>query len=96
MASYLFVALARRLMEELCMTQAAEAFQDERRSPAITSPWLDTTAAAAYLGNSPKTLAIWRCRGEGPRYHVVNRRLVRYHVDDLDAFVRGEDASGKP
>jgi hypothetical protein len=64
----------------------------ERRSPAFTSPWLDTVAAAAYLGNSPKTLAIWRCRGEGPRYRVVNKRLVRYHVDDLDAFVRGEPA----
>lgn len=58
----------------------------------FTSPWLDTESAAAYLGNSPKTLAVWRCRGEGPRYRVVNRRLVRYHVDDLDAFVRGESS----
>jgi hypothetical protein len=71
---------------------ATEAIEGERRPPAFTSPWLDTAAAATYLGNSPKTLAIWRCRGEGPRYRVVNRRLVRYHVDDLDAFVRGEPA----
>lgn len=55
-------------------------------------PWLDTEAAARYLTASPKTLAIWRSKGKGPRYHIVGQRLVRYHVDDLDAFVRGEPA----
>lgn len=60
--------------------------------PMFQSPWFDTNAAAEYLGASPKTLAIWRCRGEGPEYHIVNKRLVRYHVDGLDAFVRGESA----
>lgn len=57
----------------------------------FTSPWFDTVEAAAYLGNSPKSLAIWRCRGQGPRYYIMNKRLVRYNVADLDAFVRGED-----
>lgn len=55
------------------------------------SPWLDTEAAAAYLRASPNTLSQWRSQGRGPRYHVAGGRLVRYHVDDLDAFVRGED-----
>jgi len=58
--------------------------------PTLTSPWLDTAAAARYLSASPKTLAVWRCQGKGPRYRKVGR-LVRYAADDLDAFVRGED-----
>ncbi|MGH6683935.1 MAG: helix-turn-helix domain-containing protein [Pseudolabrys sp.] len=54
------------------------------------SPWLDTEAAAAYLSSTPGTLRTWRAQGEGPRYHVVHGKSVRYHVDQLDAFVRGE------
>jgi hypothetical protein len=56
------------------------------------SPWLDTEAAAAYLSSTPGTLRTWRAQGEGPRYHVVHGKAVRYNVADLDAFVRGEDA----
>jgi hypothetical protein len=55
------------------------------------SPWHDTESAAAYIGCEPGTLKTWRTRGEGPRYHLINGKSVRYHVDDLDAFVRGED-----
>lgn len=54
------------------------------------SPWFDTEAAALYLSASPKTLRQWRSLGRGPRYHVAGHRLVRYHLDDLDAFIRGE------
>lgn len=57
------------------------------------SPWLDTPTAARYLSASPNTLRQWRACGRGPRYHVAGGRLVRYHVDELDAFVRGESAS---
>jgi hypothetical protein len=56
---------------------------------AFSSPWLDTKAAAAYLGAAPKTLTVWRCLGKGPRYRTCGGRLVRYHRDDLDAFVIG-------
>ncbi|ADZ70134.1 MAG: helix-turn-helix domain-containing protein [Xanthobacteraceae bacterium] len=55
------------------------------------SPWLDSEAAAVYLSSTPATLRTWRSNGAGPRYHVVQGKVVRYHVDDLDAFVRGED-----
>lgn len=54
------------------------------------SPWLDSEAAAEYLGCTPGTLKTWRSRGEGPRYNIIQSKLVRYHVEDLDAFVRGE------
>jgi excisionase family DNA binding protein len=56
------------------------------------SPWKDSEQAAEYLSCSPGTLKTWRSRGEGPAYHVVQGKLVRYHVTDLDAFVRGEAA----
>ena len=55
------------------------------------SPWLDSEAAAAYLSSTPGTLRTWRSNGEGPRYHVVQGKAVRYNIADLDAFVRGED-----
>jgi hypothetical protein len=51
------------------------------------SPWLNTIDAGAYLSASPKTLAVWRCQGKGPRYRTCGGRLVLYHRDDLDAFV---------
>jgi hypothetical protein len=55
-----------------------------------SSPWKDGDAAATYLACSPNTLRTWRTRGEGPIYHIIQNKLIRYHVDDLDAFVRGE------
>lgn len=54
-----------------------------------STPWLDTEAAADYLGSTAGTLKNWRATGRGPRYHVVQDRLIRYHRDDLDEFVRG-------
>jgi hypothetical protein len=50
---------------------------------------MDSETAAKYLACAPKTLRQWRCLGRGPRYRNLGR-LVRYHVDDLDAFARGE------
>lgn len=52
----------------------------------FTSPWLTTEQAASYLSVSPGTLRNWRSSGAGPSYHVVGR-IVRYHRDDLDAFL---------
>lgn len=54
------------------------------------SPWLDTEEAAKYLCRQPGTLKGWRSKGEGPRFRAVNDKLIRYHVDDLDSFVRGD------
>lgn len=56
----------------------------------VRSPWHDSDTAAQYLGCTPGTMKTWRARGEGPRYHVMQSKLVRYHTDALDAFVRGE------
>ena len=58
----------------------------------IQSPWMDSEQAAEYLSCSAGTLKTWRSRGEGPAYHIIQDKLIRYHVNDLDAFVRGEVA----
>ncbi|MFO1103042.1 MAG: helix-turn-helix domain-containing protein [Methylocystis sp.] len=46
---------------------------------------LDTENAARFLGLSPKTLAIMRSNGSGPRF--VKRGRVFYFLDDLQAWV---------
>jgi hypothetical protein len=51
---------------------------------------LDTKNAASYLGLSEKTMAMMRCRGDGPQF--VKRGRVFYFKDDLDAWL---NASGR-
>lgn len=46
---------------------------------------LDTTNAAQYLGLSPKTLAIMRSQGSGPRF--IKRGRIFYFLDDLKDWV---------
>ncbi|MDA8586726.1 helix-turn-helix domain-containing protein [Rhodobacteraceae bacterium] len=50
------------------------------------TPWMTTEAAAGYLSVSPGTMHNWRSKGTGPTYKTVGR-IVRYHRDDLDAFL---------
>ena len=47
--------------------------------------FLDTSAAAAWLGLSPRTLEGYRVRGGGPAFHRFGNR-VRYRRSDLDAW----------
>lgn len=46
---------------------------------------LDTTNAARFLGLSPKTLAIMRSTGGGPRFVKPGR--VFYYLEDLKAWM---------
>ena len=48
--------------------------------------------AAAYLGLSEKTLAMWALEGRGPQAVKVGGRIF-YFQADLDRFIRGEGAS---
>jgi hypothetical protein len=73
-------------VSELTIEAIRAAVRQELAKP--PSPWLDSEAAAGYLGSTAGTLRNWRATGKGPRYHIVQDRLVRYHTDDLDAFVR--------
>ena len=47
--------------------------------------FLDTSAAAAWLGLSPRTLEGYRVSGGGPAIHRFGNR-VRYRQSDLDAW----------
>ena len=55
-----------------------------------TSPWLTTDEAARYLSVAPGTLRNWRVDGQGPTANTVGR-IVRYHRNSLDAFMREGD-----
>jgi hypothetical protein len=46
---------------------------------------LDTENAARYLGFSPKTLAMMRTTGTGPKF--VKRGRVFYFLEDLEAWL---------
>lgn len=46
---------------------------------------LDTSNAALYLGLRPKTLAMWRSNGTGPRF--IKRGRIFYYKDDLDFWL---------
>jgi hypothetical protein len=46
---------------------------------------MDAKNAASYLGLSPKTLAMMRCEGTGPKF--VKRGRVFYFKHDLDAWI---------
>jgi len=74
-------------VSDLTLEAIRAIVREEMAKPA--TPWLDSEAAAAYLGSTAGTLRNWRATGKGPRYHVVQDRLIRYHADDLDDFVRG-------
>jgi hypothetical protein len=73
-------------VSQITLEAIRDVVREELARP--SSPWLDGEAAAAYLGTTPGTLKNWRSTGKGPRYHVVQDRLIRYHRDELDGFVR--------
>jgi hypothetical protein len=59
------------------------------------SPFLSPQQAAFYLGVSVRTLQVHRTNGTGPPFRRHCRR-IRYHIDDLDSWSRGETAPEKP
>ena len=52
----------------------------------LTSRWLPPRPAADYINASVDTLQAWRSAGKGPPWSKVGR-LVRYRIEDLDAFL---------
>jgi predicted DNA-binding transcriptional regulator AlpA len=47
--------------------------------------------AAAYLRISPSTLAKWRMKSAGPRFHRCGARLVYYYKHEIDEWLAGCD-----
>lgn len=59
--------------------------QAKATSGAAGPRFVDDRAAAEYLSVSASTLAKWRMRKFGPRFHRFGG-LVRYTIADLDAY----------
>ena len=55
--------------------------------------YVSTDQAARILGVSRQSMCNWRWKRQGPRFHKIGARLVRYHRADLASFAAGE--SGK-
>lgn len=53
----------------------------------IQSGLLTRAQAAAYLGVSPRTLAVWKSTGRYGLPVVKIGRLAKYRKADLDAFI---------
>lgn len=58
-----------------------------RANPPVPTPWMAPDDAAAYLRLTVRGLEDMRGNGKGPRFHKVGARVVRYHRDDLDAWL---------
>lgn len=52
---------------------------------------LNERQAAELIGARPQTLANWRHLGKGPKWRRIGQRFVRYHRQDLAAFVEGAE-----
>jgi hypothetical protein len=52
-----------------------------------TSRWLPPKQTAAYMNVSVDCLQAWRSARKGPRWSKTGK-LVRYHIDDLDDFLK--------
>lgn len=50
--------------------------------------FFNTAQAAAYCGMSKGTFDRYRLRGEGPKYHRIGRKTVRYLKEDLDEWLQ--------
>lgn len=61
-----------------------------------TGTWLDQDAAGEYIGVQGRTLADWRLHGRGPAYSAVGRKLVRYNIADLDAWLMAHRVEVSP
>jgi len=52
---------------------------------------LDCVNAAKYLGRSKKTLDAWRVSGTGPKFIKTGGGRIFYFMDDLNAWMNGEN-----
>lgn len=54
--------------------------------PQVGGDLVDEEVAGGYVGRSPRTMQMYRYRGEGPPY-IKCGKAVRYSLRDLDAWL---------
>ncbi len=62
-------------------------------TPRFQSDLLTRREAAAYLGVTPETLAVWASTRRYPLRFVKVGRLAKYRKADLDAFINSRTVS---
>ena len=83
------------IMEEMAVQIAAAVMKEIRNAPPIQSPWFKEAQAAEYLRVKTRGMANHRRMGTGPKWCMPGG-VIRYHRDDLDAYMRsGEGKSAK-
>lgn len=51
------------------------------------APFVTPKMLAAYLQVSEKTLDRWRGKGQGPAFHKITNKRIRYYLPDVDAWL---------
>ena len=52
-----------------------------------TDPFFDSRETADFLGLSPALFARMRKRGEGPRFHKIGPRIIRYRLSSIEKYI---------
>ena len=59
----------------------------------LLSPVLNTEQAAAYVGLAKSTMEKLRVFGDSPVFTKYSTRIVRYRIEDLDAWIAAHRAA---
>jgi len=65
------------------------------RSPALEAILLTDVELAKYYGISIATIRKWRLTGKGPRWIKLCGTLVRYPIEDADAWLASQPGGGE-
>jgi excisionase family DNA binding protein len=68
--------------------------QGHQEAASKPQPLLDRGEAAAYLGVSPNTLAVWACTKRYELPFIRVGRLAKYRLADLNAWLEQRVVSG--
>ena len=73
----------------------AERLAENTPSPSLSDPLLDTKQVARVYGCTPQWLERMRLEGRGPKSMKIGRRLVRYRLSAVEAWVAEQEPSNK-
>ena len=92
---FYLVATSYLRLDQLEVTMNDKPFllQRTESSPMLRSPVLNTEEAAAYVGLAKSTLEKLRIYGDGPIFTKYSTRVVRYRIEDLDAWIEKHRAA---
>lgn len=60
----------------------------------IPAALLTPLQAAEWLGVSRSLLSYWRAKGEGPEFVRLGKKVIKYRLDTLQAFVSSQTQKG--